>query len=594
MSNGPAPAALQGERADARLRARRRAEARFRTYGLIAIVLAGAALAVLVTSIAIQSVSAFTAYHVVLDIPVDDVAPGSDAAPPNRGAIDYGRRLREAVFAALPEVEGRAALRDLSRLTHSLNAPDVRRKAMARPPDATGPLRFAAPLDDDLDLFLKGRVYRSVFVDGRGEATPSARTGRVAIATTQNGFAGLRERAKARLARRAAALQAQVDQAAAQQERLRAARAEGEPASAQEAAAETTLATAVARRDAVLERVETLEPLALAADAPSVLIQINGGVVKVDRLGAAALEGSVLVPLQSLAPASSGTWRVVEILTPEADRARNKFSDAQAAFALVLRDRGVVKRQINRSLFTAAASNEPELAGLLGALAGSMLTIVVTIALALPLGVAAAIYLEEFAPKNRLTDAIEVNINNLAAVPSIVFGLLGATVFLNLFGRDLGMSNIFGRGFPLVGGLVLALMTLPTVIIATRAALRAVPPSVRDGALSVGASPLQTAFDHVMPLAAPGILTGAIIGLAQALGETAPLLLIGMAAFVADVPDGVTSTATVLPVQIYEWANRSERAFEPLAAGAIMVLLAVMTVLNLTAVFLRWRFERRW
>lgn len=586
MNSAAGSARPGGAAAEARLRARRRAEARFRAYGLVAIVVAGAALAVLVASIAIQSVSAFTAYHVVLDVPVEDEAGGDPAR------VDYSRRLREALFAALPEVEGRAALRDLSRLVHSLNAPDLRRKAMARPADATGPVRFAAPLDDDLDLFLKGRVYRSRLWAGAGEAAPSARTGVIAVATTQNGFASLRERVKARLARQAAALDLQVARATADLERLRAG---GEDAaSAAVAAAQTTLSTATARRDAARERVQTLAPLALEADGPSVLILINGGVVKVERLGAAAVAGRVLVPLQSLEPAGPDAWRVVEILTPEADRARNKFSDAQAAYALTLRDRGVVKRHINRSLFTAAASNEPELAGLLGALAGSVLTILVTVVLALPLGVAAAVYLEEFAPKNRLTDAIEVNINNLAAVPSIVFGLLGAAVFLNLFGRDLGLSSIFGRGFPLVGGLVLALMTLPTVIIATRAALRAVPPSVREGALSVGASPLQTAFDHVMPLAAPGIFTGAIIGLAQALGETAPLLLIGMAAFVADVPDGVTSTATVLPVQIYEWANRSERAFEPLAAGAIMVLLAVMTALNLTAVFLRWRFERRW
>jgi len=210
----------------------------------------------------------------------------------------------------------------------------------------------------------------------------------------------------------------------------------------------------------------------------------------------------------------------------------------------------------------------------------------VTFFLSFPIGVLAAIYLEEFAPKNRITDFIEVNINNLAAVPSIVFGLLGLSIFLGVFGVP--------RSAPLAGGIVLALMTLPTIIIASRAAIRAVPPSIRDAALGLGASKLQTSFHHVLPLAMPGILTGTIIGMAQALGETAPLIMIGMVAFIVDIPGGITDSASVLPVQVFRWSDFPERAFEARTAAAICVLIAFLVIMNAFAVFLRKRFERRW
>jgi len=221
-----------------------------------------------------------------------------------------------------------------------------------------------------------------------------------------------------------------------------------------------------------------------------------------------------------------------------------------------------------------------------GAAAGSFFTLLVTLALAFPIGVAAAIYLEEFAPKNKLTQVIEININNLAAVPSIVFGLLGLAVFLNFIGMP--------RSAPLVGGVVLALMTLPTIIIAGRAAIKSVPPSIREAALGLGASRSQVVFHHVLPLAMPGVLTGTIIGMAQALGETAPLLMIGMVAFIVDIPGGFTDPATVLPVQIYLWADSPERAFVERTSAAIMVLLGFLIMMNLTAVWLRKKFERRW
>jgi phosphate transport system permease protein len=217
---------------------------------------------------------------------------------------------------------------------------------------------------------------------------------------------------------------------------------------------------------------------------------------------------------------------------------------------------------------------------------GSLLTVAVALLLALPLGVAAAVYLEQFAPKNRLTDLVEVNINNLAAVPSIIFGLLGLAVFLNFFGMP--------RSAPVVGGLVLALLVLPTVIIASRAALKAVPPSIIEAALGVGASHQQAVFQHVLPLALPGIMTGTILGLARAFGETAPLLMIGMVAFIADIPSGFTSAATVMPVQIFLWSDLPEVAFKTKTAAAIMVLLVVLFLLNAAAIYLRKRFERRW
>jgi len=247
---------------------------------------------------------------------------------------------------------------------------------------------------------------------------------------------------------------------------------------------------------------------------------------------------------------------------------------------------GRLEKRFNRSFFTHGDSREPEQAGVWGAVSGSVLTLFVTLLLAFPIGVAAAIYLEEFAPQNRLTDLIEVNINNLAAVPSIVFGLLGLAVFIQLFGLP--------RSAPLVGGLVLTLMTLPTIIIASRAALKGVPPSIREAALGMGASQVQMIAHHVLPLAMPGMLTGAIIGMARALGESAPLLMIGMVAFIVDIPQGLTDPATVLPVQVYLWADSPERAFLERTSGAILVLLGFLLIMNATAVILRQKFERRW
>jgi phosphate transport system permease protein len=268
------------------------------------------------------------------------------------------------------------------------------------------------------------------------------------------------------------------------------------------------------------------------------------------------------------------------------DAAQRPLSDRQLEWidALVERDR--LKMKFNTALFANGDSREPELAGIRGALMGSFYMLIVTISLSFPLGVAAAIYLEEFAPKNRWSDLIEVNINNLAAVPSIVFGLLGLAVFINWLGMP--------RSAPLVGGLVLALLTLPVIIIASRAAITAVPPSIREAALGIGASKMQVVFHHVVPLALPGMLTGAIIGMSRALGETAPLLMIGMVAFIVDVPSGFSDPATALPVQIFLWADSPERAFAERTSAAIIVLLGFLLLMNLAAIILRKKVGRQW
>ncbi len=265
---------------------------------------------------------------------------------------------------------------------------------------------------------------------------------------------------------------------------------------------------------------------------------------------------------------------------------RRRISNQQIAWIEKLQADGRLKSHFNTTIFARGASANPEMAGVGVAALGSFMMLVITVLLSLPIGVAAAIYLEEFAPKNRFTDLVEVNINNLAAVPSIVFGILGLAVFINFFGLP--------RSAPIVGGLVLTLMSLPTIIIATRAALKAVPPSIRDAALGLGASKMQAIFHHVLPLAMPGILTGTILALAHALGETAPLLMIGMVAFVVDYPGGPLDPATALPVQIYMWSNLPERGFIARTSAAIMILLGFLLIMNALAIWLRTKFERRW
>ncbi|MCH7538958.1 MAG: phosphate ABC transporter permease PstA [Proteobacteria bacterium] len=286
-------------------------------------------------------------------------------------------------------------------------------------------------------------------------------------------------------------------------------------------------------------------------------------------------------------PAAADIDMLVKGITPrDVPEDARRVKDNQIAWLDALVAEGAVKRALHLRFFTAGDSRTPERAGIWGAIVGSFYTMMVTLALAFPIGVLTAVYLEEFAPKNRWTDLVEININNLAAVPSIVFGLLGLAVFLNVYHLP--------RSAPVVGGMTLALMTLPTIIIATRSALAAVPPSLREAALAIGASPLQVVMHHTLPAAMPGVMTGTIIGMARALGETAPLLMIGMVAFIADIPGGPSDPATVLPVQVFLWAGSPERAFAEKTAAATLVLLVFLIAMNGLAVYLRKKFEKRW
>jgi phosphate transport system permease protein len=285
--------------------------------------------------------------------------------------------------------------------------------------------------------------------------------------------------------------------------------------------------------------------------------------------------------------------KTIELWFPVSDKldvalkaGQKAVTERQIPWVEALESEGRMAQRFNTIFLTSGDSRSPEQAGILGAVMGSFLTMIVTLVLSFPVGVAAAIYLEEYAPKNAWTQMLEANINNLAAVPSIVFGLLGLAVFLNFFGMP--------RSAPVVGGVVLAIMTLPTIIIAGRAALKGVPPSIREAAYGLGASRIQMVFHHVLPLAMPGMLTGSIIGMARALGETAPLLMIGMVAFIVDIPQAFTDPSTVLPVQVYLWADSPERAFVEKTSGAIIVLLAFLILMNGVAIFLRNKFERRW
>ena len=273
-------------------------------------------------------------------------------------------------------------------------------------------------------------------------------------------------------------------------------------------------------------------------------------------------------------------------IDPHQDETQRLLNDKQIAVIDNLIESGRIEKKFNINFFTHGASRIPEQAGILAAVIGSILMMLVTFLLAFPIGVGAAIYLEEFARQNRFTDFIEVNINNLAAVPSIIFGLLGLAVFINFFGMP--------RSTPIVGGFVLALMTLPTIIIASRAAIKGVPPSIREAALAMGATRMQTTLHHTLPLAMPGMLTGSIIGMAQALGESAPLLMIGMVAFIVDIPGSIIDPSSALPIQIYMWSEYPERGFVERAAGAIIILLIVLFAINACAIFFRKKFEKRW
>jgi phosphate transport system permease protein len=557
--------------ARARVRKRYRAEARFRWLGIGALVITTIFLVVLITDIVTKGLPAFWQNYLVLDVPVaaDKVDPQGNKAEESLRGADYMGLARNALVTAVPGFESRTGRKQLSEILSSGAANDLRTEVVSDPSLIGTTLKTRLLLSDDADLHLKGQITPvTTGAATNGIATPTGTTGEVKILAAANDFAPLLSAIKTDVL------------AAAQGIDAEAARLElgGNPALAERIADLRGQAKGLRDRYAQPGVTETLD-----TRMPSRLISINGGLVKITKISASEATGTTLLPLKDTADAAPGTWQVVSYDRPESNRAA---SDQTIAILEKLKSEGKIESSFNTLFFTAGDSREPEQAGIRGAIVGSALTLLITLGLCVPIGVLAAIYLEEFAPKNRVTDFVEININNLAAVPSIVFGLLGLAVFLNFFGMP--------RSAPLVGGLVLALLVLPTIIIAARAALKSVPPSIREAALGVGASKQQAIFHHVLPLAMPGIMTGTIIGMAHALGETAPLLLIGMVAFIVDVPGSVTDAATVLPVQIFLWSDLPEAAFRAKTAAAIMVLLVFLFAMNGLAIWLRKKFERRW
>lgn len=583
--------AFGDDRSAARLKKRRRAEWRLKAYGIIAISVAALALLALLSSVVTKAGGALTESYLTLPVTLDPavVDPQGTKDPKKILRADFGGLTKAALRAEFPWVKARGAKRELYDLVSNGASFELGKKVSDDPTLVGQTLDYRFLASDVSDLYLQG-AYGDLKKAKTGGALTITEDGKkVQIATTAEDFSAPLEAVKRTLLDQAAF---QRRQAALQDNGVRAFAARLEAAATDEARAEAKaeVDARTARRDKFLAAAADLEARANGVDGteelttttPSLLIKTAGGWIKLTKISPASAEGVVLAPTDGPVTASQD-WALYATTLPEASR---KVSDDQIVWLETLRDQGRIDTVFNTRFFTAGDSREPELAGIWGAAVGSFWTMLVTFCLAFPIGVLAAIYLEEFAPKRRLTDFIEVNINNLAAVPSIVFGLLGLAVFLGFFGVP--------RSAPLAGGIVLALMTLPTIIIASRAAIRAVPPSIREAALGVGASKLQSTFHHVLPLAMPGILTGTIIGMAQALGETAPLIMIGMVAFIVDIPTGILDSATVLPVQVYRWSDFPERAFEARTAAAILVLLAFLVIMNALAVFLRKRFERRW
>jgi phosphate transport system permease protein len=528
-SPSPEKSNFVSEAALKRLKKRHGAEMRFKLYGQVAIGIAVIALVTLLISIFGQAASAFSRHMITFDtvITADQVDPSGERDPEAiaRNVSGFNLLLQgQLADEFLPEDADRARQRELYAMFTRLAVLPVARKTAANPETIGSQQTFTVALADDLDLYLKGGISERTSLD---------------LGTLQSVSGSLEN---------------------------------GVTASFAKADAGEKLTSAL----------QTFRERAEGGNEPVALISTGRAWFRMTSLDGTTAELQFIAGQRAM-PAAGAEMSALVLEQGEANRT---VSDRQIAWTMLLKEQDRIKSKFNTSLFTNSDSTYPELAGTAAAIVGSLLTMLVTALLAIPVGIFAAVYLEEFAPKNRMTDLIEVNINNLAAVPSIVFGLLGAAVFINFLGLP--------RSVPLVGGLVLGLLVLPTVIIASRAALKSVPPSIRTAALGVGASPTQAVFHHVLPLAAPGILTGSIIGMARALGETAPLLLIGMVAFVAEVPSGPTDESTVLPVLIYKWSTGAERAWEPQTAAAIIVLLVFLVLMNLVAIILRRRFERRW
>jgi phosphate transport system permease protein len=562
---------------DARTRRRYNSERRFQLYGLAAIAFSAIFIVVLMTDVITKAIPAFTVHQAVVEVelPAAAIDPAGTRDPQTLRTADYDALVRDVFDAKFPYVETRADRRALRGLLSAGGTNELRNRVANDPSLVGTTVRAPILLGPNPDLYLKGRVTGRETFGGVGTATPSATTGAVTIFSTSNDFANLLIDAKQDLLRRSVNLRREAERV-----RANALAATGDDRRRFDekiADLEAETAALKARHD------NAGSAEAIDASLPSVHVAINGGLVRVTELANDRVTGDVMIPLAGVGDATAGTWSIYRYEVPEANR---KVTDREIVYLNALRDAGLIERSFNWPFFTNGNSSEAELAGIAGGIMGSLLTMFVTLILSLPIGVLAAIYLEEFAPKNRWTELIEVNINNLAAVPSIVFGLFGLAVFLNFFGMP--------RSAPIVGGIVIALMTLPTIIIAARAALRAVPPSIREAALGVGASHQQAVFHHVLPLAMPGIMTGTIVGMASALGETAPLIMIGMVVFTTDIPTTFTQVSNVLPVLVFSWADQPELAFQAKTAAAIIVLLVFLFLMNGLAIYLRKRFERKW
>ena len=577
----------------ARLKKRKAAQIRLQIYGILAISLAGLALVALLWSVVTKATGAITESYVRLPVMITQ----ADVDPDSTGDIDvirkgdFGDVTDDAILDHFPYVSGRDNRKMLRNDLISGGAQFELRDFVVADPALVGTeTEFDFLAADVTDLYLKGYYGELSNLSVAGTLTYSTDGDEITVTSSSSDFAKILADARHQLLSDVAfnREQARLQDVGRIEFERRAGAAEDE------ADRETNLAEAARRaaeRDRLIQIADDLDRRAslttgsetLDKENVSAFVVINNTWIKLTSVSGNTATGNVFGVLEAAENATASSWKLLEMEVPES---RRKVQDTHVIVVEQLKAEDRIDRVFNWRFFTAGDSREPELAGIWGAVVGSFWTMLVTMGLAFPIGVMAAIYLEEFAKKNVVNDFIEVNINNLAAVPSIVFGLLGLSVFLGFFGVP--------RSAPLAGGIVLALMTLPTIIIASRAAIKAVPPSIRDAALGLGASKLQTSFHHVLPLAMPGILTGTIIGMAQALGETAPLIMIGMVAFIVDIPGGFTDSASVLPVQIFRWSDFPEQAFEAKTAATIVVLLVFLVLMNGLAVFLRKRFERRW
>lgn len=581
------------QQARSRRSARYRSELWFRLSGAVAILLASLALLALLWTVFSNALGAMSETYLTVPIKLDpgvlELKPG-ETDPQAIRAGNFTAAVRAALREAIPSAKGRTNRRALYKLVSDGAALSLRSAAMTDPTIIGQTVRLPLIASDDADLWIKGYVDRIEILPSRGRATPQSTDDGVKVIIESNSFQSIVTTIKSALRENARRLRLEMA-AELRGARVYQNRIANAPTQSLKQSLQSELVGYQQRAQDLKQKAEAFEKRAnavggtelLSESLPSFLLRINGGVIKIERASGDVVEGQPVLPFSSSKTASEGQWQLLHIAISEQGR---RITDAQAIWLDKLVSTGQIQRSVNWNFLQDSNSREAELAGVWGAIVGSFWTMMVTFLLAFPVGVMAAIYLEEFAPKNAITDFIEVNINNLAAVPSIVFGLLGLAVFVGFFGVP--------RSTALAGGIVLALMTLPTIIIASRAAIKAVPPSIRQAALGVGASKVQTVSHHVLPLAMPGILTGTIIGMAQALGETAPLLMIGMFAFIREIPTGITEPATAIPVQIYQWSDFPERLFEMKTAAAIVVLLIFLIIMNAIAIVLRKRFERRW